>query len=245
MASRETKRDRADVRQFNAADTPYVAAQADNGPQQGFATGATRSTDTDKIDYEGHLHPDVLAVFGEYMHAHRTQRDGHARASDNWQEGIPVYRYVKSLIRHAFEFWRMWRGTPVVNPDSGELFRFRDVLSAILFNTFGVIYELQRQRGGCVLDDTYLPKGARKAYEWEDQPLKTREQLENEARPKTQRLVSEEDKDPFGPGRMVPAEPTSPWRTEPRVSWGGYHRADSPGRAVRSVYESRESRERT
>ena len=162
-------------------ESAYSTEATGNGPQQGFTTGATRSTDADKIDYEGHLHPDVLAVFGEYMHAHRIQRDGRTRASDNWQEGIPVYRYVKSLIRHTFEFWRMWRGTTVRNPDNGAYFTFRDVLSAILFNVMGIIYELQCERFECLLNETYLPKSSRKGYENEDQLLKTREQLEREA----------------------------------------------------------------
>lgn len=120
-------------------------SEAGNGVQTGFSTGATRSTDENKIDFEGHLNPEVLHIFGEYMHRHRVQRDGQLRASDNWQKGIPIHRYVKSLIRHTFEFWRMWRGYAVQNPDNGQLFTFRDVLSANLFNTMGILLELRRR----------------------------------------------------------------------------------------------------
>lgn len=118
---------------------------AGNGPQDGFATGATRSTAADKIDYEGHINPEVLAIYGNYMHQHRVQRDGQLRASDNWQQGIPVYRYMKSLVRHHTELWRMWRGNPVINPDSEQFFTFRDVLCAILFNVMGMLYEMDKQ----------------------------------------------------------------------------------------------------
>lgn len=138
-----------------------------NGPQQGFATGATRSTSEGKVDFEGHLHPDVLAVFGEYMNAHRVQRDGQVRASDNWQKGIPIYRYVKSLVRHGMEFWRMWRGTVVRNPDSGAYFTFREVLCAMLFNVMGIIFETTRRHPG-FLDSQALPGWQREQWERED-----------------------------------------------------------------------------
>ena len=117
---------------------------AGNGAQAGFSTGATRSTSEGKIDFEGHFNPEVLAIFGDYMNRHRIQRDGQLRASDNWQMGIPIYRYTKSLVRHNLEFWRMWRGREVINLDNGQPFTFRDVLCAIMFNTMGLIYEMDR-----------------------------------------------------------------------------------------------------
>lgn len=133
-----------------------------NGEQQAFSTGATRSSSENKIDFEGHLHPEVLAIFGEYMHRHRVQRDGKLRASDNWQEGIPIKNYIKSLIRHTMEFWRMWRGAVVVNVDSGRPFTFEDVLCAILFNTMGLIYEMNRHT---LLSAEVMPVDHRKAWE--------------------------------------------------------------------------------
>ena len=137
---------------------------AGNGPQQGFTTGATRSTDAGKVDFEGHINPDVLAVFGEYMNAHRVQRDGRVRASDNWQQGIPIYRYVKSLVRHTFEFWRMWRGSVVVNSDNGSYFTFREVTSAIMFNVMGIVFEAV-QRHPQFLDAHQIPTWQREQWE--------------------------------------------------------------------------------
>ncbi len=128
-------------------DKAFVAVG--NGVQQDFGTGATRSSDTGKIDFEGHISPFVLQVFGEYMNAHRVQRDGKIRGSDNWQSGIPMHRYVKSLIRHVIEFWTMWRGAEVKNPDAnGKPFTFQEVLSAILFNVMGIIFEMDYRLQG-------------------------------------------------------------------------------------------------
>lgn len=146
VASREAldieARDRAETEQ---AIDARMKAQIGNGAQEGFTTGATRSTSEGKVDFEGHINPEVLAIYGDYMHRHRVQRNGKLRASDNWQQGIPLHRYMKSLLRHTFELWRMWRGTGVVNPDSGGFFQFRDVLCAILFNVMGMIYEMNKR----------------------------------------------------------------------------------------------------
>jgi hypothetical protein len=166
-------------RENSGYDNPTTWAKGEanvgNGPQTGFTTGATRSTSEGKIDYEGHISPRVLHIFGEYMHDHRVQRDGKVRASDNWQEGIPVYRYVKSLIRHTEEFWTMWRGDTVVNPDSDKPFTFRDVLCAILFNTMGILFELSRE-GMAPLQAPHVTTDLRKEFEREDQPKQAEEE---------------------------------------------------------------------
>lgn len=139
-----------------------------NGEQQGFTTGATRSTAEGKIDYEGHISPAVLQVFGEYMNEHRVQRDGRLRASDNWQKGIPVSAYMKSLVRHTFELWRMWRGGEVRNPDAGgQVFTLREVLCAILFNVMGIIFELEKTGN---LGHTFVTEGMRVAIENGESP---------------------------------------------------------------------------
>ncbi len=104
-----------------------------------FATGATRDIDTDKIDYEGFLSPLVLEEFGRYMTANRRQSDGSTRASDNWQLGIPQDQYMKSLIRHLMEAWRVHRGW--------EHLDIKPILCAILFNTQGYLHEqIKRER---------------------------------------------------------------------------------------------------
>ncbi len=145
--------------------TDGVPVAVGNGVQTDFGTGATRSSDEGKIDYEGHISPRVIRIFGEYMNEHRVQRDGKIRGSDNWQEGIPVYRYTKSLIRHAQEFHLMWRGEEVVNLDSGKPFTFRTVLCAILFNTMGLLFELSRPANRAALNAPCISKEMRQALE--------------------------------------------------------------------------------
>ncbi|MCA1593051.1 MAG: hypothetical protein LC754_10455 [Acidobacteria bacterium] len=101
-----------------------------------FETGATRDDEGDKIDYEGFLSPYVLERYGAYMNAHRLQADGALRDSDNWQKGMPLDVYAKSLIRHVFDFWGKHRQGEYSDDDLIE------VLCAVLFNAMGYIYEL-------------------------------------------------------------------------------------------------------
>ena len=81
-------------------------------PAQEFPTGATRDQDHDKPDYEGFLSPLVIERYGQYMHGHRLQLDGKLRPSDNWQKGIPLDKYMKSLWRHFFAAWKLHRDEP-------------------------------------------------------------------------------------------------------------------------------------
>lgn len=109
---------------------------------QQFAGGATRNLDTSKFDYEAFLHPEALHAYGEFMHSHRTQKDGSLRDGDNWQKGIPFKAYAKSLVRHTFDLWRMHRGFEVTNPDTGLPHTKQELCCAILFNAFGYLKEL-------------------------------------------------------------------------------------------------------
>lgn len=103
-----------------------------------FETGAIRDTDEGKVDYEGFLSPLVLKRFGEYMNKHRVQTDGKLRDSDNWQKGIPLNVYMKSMYRHFIDVWQ--------NHRKGVL---RDVqeeaLCALLFNVMGYLHELLKK----------------------------------------------------------------------------------------------------
>jgi len=109
----------------------------DNGQMRLFPSGATRNVDQDRPDYEGFLHPLVIERFGAYMHKHRKQSDGTLRASDNWQKGIPVDAYMKSLLRHVVTLWKAHRGF-------GDTEAMEEALCAILFNAQGYLYELMK-----------------------------------------------------------------------------------------------------
>lgn len=96
-----------------------------------FISGATRDTDTDKLDYEGFLSHAVLERYAQYMHKNRVQRDGSLRTSDNWQKGIPQDAYMKSAFRHFIEWWTAHREGRVDE----------EALCALLFNTMGYLFE--------------------------------------------------------------------------------------------------------
>ncbi len=103
-----------------------------------FTTGATRDTDDGKLDFEGFLSPAVLEGFARYMHLNRFQTDGDLRASDNWQKGIPIDAYMKSMWRHFFAVWKGYRNQ---EPELTDLY-------ALLFNVQGMIHELLKEDYG-------------------------------------------------------------------------------------------------
>ena len=119
--------------EYNIAD-PNVILQINSGVRK-FETGATRDSDKDKYDYEGFLSPLVLEAFAAYMHRHRHQSDGSLRDSDNWQKGIPLVQYMKSLWRHFFDVWKEHRGCP---SKEGIVF----ALLGTFFNTQGYLHEV-------------------------------------------------------------------------------------------------------
>ena len=106
-----------------------------------FGTGATRNNDQTEHDYEGFLSPLSIHRFGEYMHEHRLQSDGSIRDSDNWQKGIPLEAYMKSLWRHIKDVWLTHRGYPELAREPLE-----ESLCAILFNAGGMLHETVKAR---------------------------------------------------------------------------------------------------
>jgi|GEM_PF-1382880 len=98
-----------------------------------FKSGATRDLDEHKLDYEGFLSPLVLERYAEYLHHHRQTAAG-LRASDNWQQGIPLNVYMKSMFRHFMEVWQIHRGWR-----KGFI---QEALCAVMFNAMGYLHEL-------------------------------------------------------------------------------------------------------
>jgi hypothetical protein len=102
-----------------------------------FKGGATRDSDENKLDFEGFLSAPAIKRYAEYMHSHRKQPDGKLRDSDNWQKGIPIPAYMKSLWRHFFDVWWIVRG------GNGDL---EDALCAVLFNVQGMLHEVLKKK---------------------------------------------------------------------------------------------------
>lgn len=106
--------------------------EVDDGIIRQFATGATRDSGRDKLDFEGFLSPLVMERYAEYMHMHLKKADGTLRESDNWQKGIPLRVYMQSMWRHFFAVWKGHREHQDV----------RDDLCALMFNVMGMLHEL-------------------------------------------------------------------------------------------------------
>ena len=104
-----------------------------------FDTGATRDGDLDKYDYEGFLCPLVVERFAKYMNKNRIQSDGNLRDGDNWQKGIPLKSYMKSVWRHLMLWWKIHRGYA----DKSEL---EDAICGVIFNAQGYLHEILKEK---------------------------------------------------------------------------------------------------
>lgn len=107
-----------------------------------FDTGAIRDSAEGKLDFEGFLHPKVLECYAQYMHKHRVLPNGDLRDSDNWQNGIPLAQYMKSLWRHFFAAWSDHRGFPTWDEKTKEWVTMKDALCGVIFNASGYLYEI-------------------------------------------------------------------------------------------------------
>lgn len=114
-----------------------MASNYYEGKMREFESGATRHSDLNKIDYEGHLNPAVLEAFGQYMHRCRECPDGTYRDSDNWQLGLPKDAYMKSLLRHVIDVWKHHRKIKAQMD-------LKSALCAVMFNVMGYLLEVLR-----------------------------------------------------------------------------------------------------
>lgn len=106
-----------------------------------FPSGSYRDGQEGKLDYEGFLSPSALFRYGQYMDKNRLQSDGQMRDTDNWQKGIPVDAYMKSMWRHLVAAWTEHRhGTEDYDQDALE-----DALCGVVFNAFGYLHELMER----------------------------------------------------------------------------------------------------
>lgn len=123
-----------------------------------FSTGANRNDATNQIDPEGFFSPEVLQVYCDYMHKNRFRPNGEFRDSDNWQLGIPQFRYMKSLWRHFFSVWTLHRkvknNLPEPSPYRNE--KLLEDCCGVLFNTFGYMFE-ELKKPTRKLQDEALP----------------------------------------------------------------------------------------
>ncbi len=119
-----------------------------NQSNREFSSGANRDSEAGKLDYEGFLSPLAFARYAQYMHGHRTLKDGTLRASDNWQKGIPRSAYMKSLWRHLIKVWEWHRkdlggcaDACLVSEETLE-----DALCGVIFNAMGYLHEVEKEK---------------------------------------------------------------------------------------------------
>ena len=141
LAATLTPQQQADLAQ--SCNIPIEPTQQ----MQQSSTGATRSSDEGKNDYEGFLSMPAIEEFGDYMTRHRTQADGKLRESDNWQKGMPLASYLKSLLRHVLELVGLSRGyiskrLQKEYPNHDFEFLKRETACACWFNIQGYLHEL-------------------------------------------------------------------------------------------------------
>ncbi len=113
-------------------------------PMQKFESGATRTGDTEKLNYVKALSPIVLERYVQYLNAHRKQADGIMRDFDNWKKGIPTDRYLEGLGRHFIAVWLLGDGFPAED-DKGPV-TLEDTLCAIIFGASGWLHEIIKDK---------------------------------------------------------------------------------------------------
>lgn len=118
------------------ASTPSVVSVMDE-----FSTGANRNISTNKLDYEGFISPLVLKRYAEFMHKNRHLPNGTMRNSDNWQLGIPLDNYMKSLARHEQDVRLHHDGYGEEAEEDIET-----ALCAVIFNASGYLFELLKAK---------------------------------------------------------------------------------------------------
>ena len=104
-----------------------------------FDTGANRNSDEGKLDYEAFLSPLVLWKYAEYLHEHRELEDGTLREGDNWQKGMPLSSYMKSMWRHFMDVWIIHRGWYTES-------LLTDALCGVIFNAMGMLHEIEKEK---------------------------------------------------------------------------------------------------
>ena len=106
-----------------------------------YKSGASRNSDTDKLDYEAFNCPLVMKRYAQYMHKHRKQVDGKIRAGDNWQNLFGDDHEsvcMKSAFRHFHDWWTVHRGY------KGE--DIEESICALVFNANAYLHKLLKTK---------------------------------------------------------------------------------------------------
>ena len=83
---------------ITAADEHLNPTLPDSGARSEFATGAVRDSS------EGKGNPSLIPIDALRAVSKRFEDGATKYGRDNWQQGIPLSRYVDSLYRHLWQF---------------------------------------------------------------------------------------------------------------------------------------------
>jgi hypothetical protein len=97
-----------------------------------FETGAVRDSDTNKEDYIETISWTAFKRYAKYMTSKKSRY-----GQGNFKKGIPIESYEQSLVRHLQKY--------LANKyEDGTEEKDDDHLSAMVFNLFGIMHELER-----------------------------------------------------------------------------------------------------
>lgn len=113
--------------------TPAFTAVKDDGqPNAKFETGAVRSQTTGKGRF------DLLPAYSILRLAQHYENGARKYADRNWENGLPLARFIDSALRHQFAFMQ------------GD--RSEDHLAAIMWNVAGYVWTENEIREGRLPD---------------------------------------------------------------------------------------------
>lgn len=116
-------------------EIPQLIARPAIVDKRQFDTGAIRDSELGKEDFTEGVSWLALKRFAKYMDS-KAVRYGRG----NWRKGIPSESYVKSLARHLQKFLVEWEDGICEEKD--------DHLSAMVFNLFGLMHEIELYKHG-------------------------------------------------------------------------------------------------
>ena len=94
-----------------------------------YKTGAVRDSQEEKPDYIDAISWTALDRYVKYMESKKKKF-----GVGNFKKGLPIDRYEKAILRHIKKY--------IVNKyEKGNDEKDQDHLSAIVFNTLGIIHE--------------------------------------------------------------------------------------------------------
>lgn len=99
-----------------------------------FDSGAVRDSDKNKESYVETISWVAFRRYSQYMTGKKNKY-----GAGNFKKGIPIESYEESLVRHLVKYLSN-------KYENEDLEKNEDHLSAIIFNTFGIMHEEEQKR---------------------------------------------------------------------------------------------------